>query len=446
MLITHGTVVTFDAPNTVINDGAVMIEGDSIIAVGETADLAARHPDAETLDVGGRLVMPGNICAHTHFYGAYARGLAIPGPAPKDFPEILARLWWQLDKALTPEDVYSSAMVCLVDAVRRGTTTLFDHHASPNAINGSLDIIAGAVQEAGLRTCLCYEVTDRDGAERCEAGIMENARFIERVRHQGGSQLGALFGLHAALTLSDETLDRCVAAAPDGVGFHIHAAEGPADQELSLSRHDMRVIHRLNSRGILGPRTIVAHAIAIDPWEMEALRDTETWVSHQPRSNMNNAVGVADIPSMLRAGMKVVLGNDGFSNDMFQEMKFAYLLHKSHRGDPRVMGGYDVMAMAVANNARLAGSIFGEGRLGRLAPGALADVIVLDYYPFTPLTADNVPWHIVFGIDGSNVTHTIAGGQLLMKERELLCLDEQEIMAKALERAPGVWERFAAGA
>ena len=442
MLITHGTVVTFDAPNTVINDGAVMIEGDSIIAVGETADLAARHPDAETLDVGGRLVMPGNICAHTHFYGAYARGLAIPGPAPKDFPEILARLWWQLDKALTPEDVYSSAMVCLVDAVRRGTTTLFDHHASPNAINGSLDIIAGAVQEAGLRTCLCYEVTDRDGAERCEAGIMENARFIERVRHQGGSQLGALFGLHAALTLSDETLDRCVAAAPDGVGFHIHAAEGPADQELSLSRHDMRVIHRLNSRGILGPRTIVAHAIAIDPWEMEALRDTETWVSHQPRSNMNNAVGVADIPSMLRAGMKVVLGNDGFSNDMFQEMKFAYLLHKSHRGDPRVMGGYDVMDVAVRNNAALAESLFGAP-LGRLAPGALADVIVLDYYPFTPLTAGNVPWHLLFGFDGGHVTHTIAGGRLLMKDRELLTLDEEAIMTRALERAPGVWQRFA---
>ncbi|MFN8471587.1 MAG: putative aminohydrolase SsnA [Anaerolineae bacterium] len=444
MLITHGTVVTFDTPNAVIDDGAVMIEGDSIVAVGTTEDLVARHPDAETLDVGGRLVMPGNICAHTHFYGAYARGLAIPGPAPKDFPEILARLWWQLDKALTPEDVYYSAMVCLVDAVRRGTTTLFDHHASPNAIGGSLDIIAGAVQEAGLRACLCYEVTDRDGPGRCEAGIVENARFIERVRQQGGTQLGALFGLHAALTLSDETLDRCAAAAAEGVGFHIHAAEGPADQELSLSRYDMRVIHRLNARGILGPRTIVAHAIAIDPWEMEALRDTETWVSHQPRSNMNNAVGVADVPSMLRAGMKVVLGNDGFSNDMFQEMKVAYLLHKSHRGDPRVMGGYEVMTMAMANNARLAGSIFGEGRLGRLAEGAFADIIVLDYYPFTPLTAGNVPWHIVFGIDGSNVTHTIAGGRLLMKERELLCLDEKEIMAKALERAPGVWERFAA--
>ncbi len=446
MLITHGTVVTFDTPNTVMNDGAVMIEGDSIAAVGTTADLTARYPDAETLDVGGRLVMPGNICAHTHFYGAYARGLAIPGPAPKDFPEILARLWWQLDKALTPEDVYYSALVCLVDAVRRGTTTLFDHHASPNAISGSLDIIAGAVQEAGLRACLCYEVTDRDGAEKCEAGILENARFIERVRQQGGTQLGALFGLHAALTLSDETLDRCRKAAPDDVGFHIHAAEGPADQEMALSRYGMRVIDRLNARGILGPRTIVAHAIAIDPWEMATLRDTQTWVSHQPRSNMNNAVGVADIPAMLRAGMKVVLGNDGFSNDMFQEMKFAYLLHKSHCGDPRVMGGYDVMTMAMANNARLAGSIFGEGRLGRLAAGALADVIVLDYYPFTPLTANNIPWHIMFGIDGSNVTHTIAGGQLLMKERELLCLDEQEIMAKALERAPGVWQRFTDGA
>ncbi len=441
MLITHGRVVTFDDPNAVLDDGAVLIEGDRITQVGPTAELEAQHPDAERLDVAGKLVMPGNICAHTHFYGAYARGLAIPGPAPRDFPAILARLWWQLDKSLTLEDVYWSAMVCLVDAVRRGTTTLVDHHASPNAVDGSLDRIADAVTQTGLRACLCYEVSDRDGPERAQAGIRENLRFIERCQAEGGTQLAALFGLHAALTLSDATLAQCRELAPDGVGFHIHAAEGPADQEHSLAEYDRRVIDRLHLWGILGPHSIVAHAISVDAWEMELLRDTGTWVSHQPRSNMNNAVGVADIPTLLRGGVKVVLGNDGFSNDMFQEMKTAYLLHKVARHDPRIMGGYDVLQVAVHNNARLAEGLFGAP-IGRLAPGALADVIVLDYYPFTPLTAGNVPWQILFGFDGSNVTHTIAGGKLLMKDRALTTLDEQEIMARALDRAPGVWARF----
>lgn len=441
MLITHGRVVTFDQPNTVVEDGAILIAGDTIAAVGATADLTARYPEAERLDVGGKLVLPGQVCAHTHFYGAYARGLAIPGPAPKDFPEILARLWWQLDKALTLEDVYHSAMVCLVDAVRHGTTTLVDHHASPNAIDGSLDRIAEAVREAGLRAALCYEVTDRDGPERAEAGIRENVRFIDKARREGGRQLAGLFGLHAGLTLSDETLERCRAANPAGGGFHIHAAEGPADQEHALAHYGLRAIDRLAKRGILGPDSIVAHAISIDAWEMAQLRESQTWVSHQPRSNMNNAVGVADVPAMLRGGMKVVLGNDGFSNDMFTEMKFAYLLHKSHTADPRVMGGYEVMDVAVRNNAALAESLFGAP-LGRLAPGALADVIVLDYYPFTPLTAGNVPWHLLFGFDGGHVTHTIAGGRLLMKDRALLTLDEEAIMARALERAPGIWRRF----
>ncbi len=134
--------------------------------------------------------MPGNICSHTHFYGAFARGLYIPGPAPKDFPEILRRLWWTLDMALDDDGVLSSALVCLVDAIRNGTTTLFDHHASPMHIDGSLDIIAGAVEAAGLRAVLCYEVTDRNGPEGAAAGIAENVRFIKAQRAGGRSGHG----------------------------------------------------------------------------------------------------------------------------------------------------------------------------------------------------------------------------------------------------------------
>ncbi|MCZ7569406.1 MAG: putative aminohydrolase SsnA [Ardenticatenaceae bacterium] len=443
-LITHALVSPnpADPDLPLIEDGAIAIRGDTVLAVGTTDELRQEYPGAPELDAGGKLALPGSICAHTHFYGAYARGLAIPGPASKNFPEILRRLWWTLDKALDPESVKYSALVCLVDAIRRGTTTLIDHHASPNAIEGSLSLIAEAVKTAGLRACLCYEVSDRDGAGRAEAGIEENVRWIKEARARQDPSLAGTFGLHAALTLSDATLEQARAAAePLGAGFHIHAAEGPADQEWSLQTYGERVIQRLHRHGILGANTIVAHAITIDPWEMGLLRETGTWVTHQPRSNMNNAVGVADLPAMLRAQMRVGLGNDGFSFDMFQEMKTAYLLHKVHTGDPRTLGGYEVMTLAYANNAALAGRFFPKP-VSRLEPGAFADIILVDYHPFTPLSSGNLPWHLLFGFDGGHVTHTIAAGKLLMADRQLLTLDEAEITARARELAPGIWERF----
>ncbi|MFZ1241161.1 MAG: putative aminohydrolase SsnA [Anaerolineae bacterium] len=445
-LITNGTVITLGAANRIIERGAVLVEGDEIRAVGQAAEMEAAFPLAQRLDAAGQLIMPGQICAHTHFYGAFARGLYIPGDPPKDFPEILRRLWWTLDKALDADGVSLSALVCLVDAIRHGTTTLIDHHASPNVIAGSLDLIADAVIQSGLRACLCYEVTDRDGPAKAQAGIEENVRFLRRMREQrpetGDRRLAATFGLHASLTLSDETLAACVdAAAGLNTGFHIHAAEGMADQNDSLSKYGQRTIDRLASRGILGPQTIVAHAIAIDAWEMGLLRETGVWVSHQPRSNMNNAVGVADVPAMLRGGVKVVLGNDGFSNNMFTEMKTAYLLHKAWRSDPRVATGNEIAQMAWTNNAALARQFFPKP-IGELTPGAYADIILLDYAPITPLTPANLPWHVLFGADGSHVTTTMVAGQLLMVQRKLLFLDEQAIAARSREVAGQTWERF----
>lgn len=235
MLIANGRVVTFGEANRIIEHGTVRVDGPWITDVGDAATLARAYPDDEVVDAGGQLVMPGNICAHTHFYGAFSRGMAIPGDAPRDFPAILRQLWWRLDKALTLEDVRYSALVLLVDAIKHGTTTLIDHHASPNAIDGSLDAIADAVVEAGLRANLCYEVTDRDGPERAQAGIAENQRFARSLASHPRPRLTASFGLHASLTLSDETLADCAAAARSlGLGFHTHAAEGVADQEDSL--------------------------------------------------------------------------------------------------------------------------------------------------------------------------------------------------------------------
>ena len=443
MLITNGRVVTFGKANEIIENGAVRVDGALVVDVGDSAALKKAYPDDEVVDAGGQLIMPGNICGHTHFYGAFARGMAIPGDPPRDFPEILGKLWWRLDKALTMEDVRYSAQVCLVDAIKHGTTTLIDHHASPNAIEGSLDAIAEAVEEAGLRASLCYEVTDRDGPERARAGIAENVRFAEAQLAGPNAKLGASFGLHASLTLSDETLADCVAAS-DGldIGFHIHAAEGISDQEDSLRKSGKRVVERLHDAGILGPKSILVHCVHVDAWEMALLRDTGTWVTHQPRSNMNNAVGVAPVETMLRGGIPVAMGNDGFSNNMWAEWKAAYLVHKLWHGDPRRMGGYDVMQMAVTNNAALARIFWPQAPMGEIAVGAYADLILVDYHPFTELTAGNLPWHILFGFEADAVTATMCGGQWLMRDRELLTLDEEAIAARARELSARTWERY----
>ncbi len=441
MLITNVVVVNW-MPRQITPGQAIYVQDGKIADLGPTADLIARYPDAPQRDGRGQLALPGNICAHTHFYGAFARGMAIPGPAPKDFPEILRRLWWPLDKALTANDVRLSALVCLVDAIRHGTTTLIDHHASPNAIDGSLDHIAQAVDDSGVRAVLCYEVTDRDGEAKARAGILENVRFRRNLgRHP---RLAATFGLHASLTLSDQTLADCRRANEGSGSFHIHVAEHPADEDDSMARSGVRVVRRLQRFGILGPRTIAAHAVHVDPWELGLLRESETWVTHQPRSNMNNGVGAAKFDDMLRGGVKLCLGNDGFSNDMFAEWKAAYLLHKVANLDPRHANGDLVALVGADHNAGLAEMFFPDQMLGTLSVGAAADLILIDYHPYTPLTPGNLAWHILFGYETSMITATVCAGKPLMWERQLLTLDAEKIMAEALAAAPAVWERYAA--
>ena len=443
MLITNATLVTWGTPNQILPSHALFIEGGLIKEIGASADLEKKYSAAEKLDARGQLMMPGNICAHTHFYGAFARGMAIPGDAPENFKEILERLWWPLDKSLDEDAVRYSSLVCLVDAVKHGTTTLIDHHASPNFIDGSLDVIGDAVVQAGLRVCLCYEVTDRDGTEKARAGIRENVRFLQKDKHP---LLAGTFGLHAPLTLSDATLDACRAAAPEGTGFHIHVSESEDDKysvfDGTKTGGGGWPVDWLNAHGALGPRTIIAHGVHLDEYEMDQLADTQTWVTHQPRSNMNNAVGVAEVEMMLEKGIKVGLGNDGFSNSMWDEWKTAYLLHKIHNMDPRRMNGMTVTQMAIYNNAELAQVFFPSAPIGQLQVGAVADIIFVDYHPFTSLTDGNLPWHILFGFQNSMVTTTIVAGNVLMKDRQLLTLDEKEIAAKARESSAKVWQRY----
>jgi putative selenium metabolism protein SsnA len=453
ILVGNGTVVTLGSDNRLIEQGALLVRGSRIAEIGLDSDLRRRYSEAQYVDANGGLIMPGFLCTHTHFYGAFARGMAIPGESPRNFPEILERLWWRLDKLLTLEDTRASAEMFMADAIRHGTTCVVDHHASPHAVEGSLDVIAAVVEQAGIRACLAYEVSDRDGPAVIEAGMRENERFIRSLRAERSQQaeagmIAASYGLHASFTLSPATLERCAAGGADlGVGFHIHVAEDSSDENDSISRYGVCVAERLEASRILGPRSIAAHCVHVNSGEIGRLAATRTHSVHNPRSNMNNAVGRAPVEEMVRAGVNVGLGNDGFSMNMMQEMKAAYLLHKLALSDPRVMPGDLVLKMAFEDNARIIDAVFRPfspdfPQVGALSVGSAADIVLLDYLPPTPLSGGNFPWHLIFGMDGHHVNSTMVSGRWLMRNRQLLTVDEARIHARARELSQKLWERM----
>lgn len=438
ILIINGTVVSPGNPDFVIENGAVLVEGETIAAVGATDELLPAHPDASVVNARGRVVMPGLVNAHMHLYSTFACGLG--GEPAYNFPEILKKLWWKLDRALTMDDVYYSALVPYFRAIISGTTTVIDHHASPWAVKGSLKTLAGAAAAAGVRSSFCYEVSDRDGAASLNDGINENIEFAREV-NGAGNMVRGMFGLHASMTVSEETVARTVAAVRElGIGIHVHAAEDVSDQNDSLEKYGKRVVQRYHDAGALGPKTILAHCIHVDDVEKKLLRDSGTFVVHNPESNMNNAVGAADVLGMLDMGVRVGLGTDGMTSNMLEEARIAMLLHRHVKADPTVAFG-EAVDMLVRNNAAFASEQFGV-RLGVIEKGAVADIVIAEHFPFTPISVENWYGHFLFGVQPARVTHTMCNGRFLMAEGKVLTVDLQEVAARAKKLSPETWKRF----
>lgn len=441
MLVGNGVLITMEERNRFFPDGAVLIEGEVVKEIGPTARMRAHHPDVPFLDAGGMLILPGLVTGHTHLYGQWARGIPGRGEPPADFRQILERLWWRLDRALDPEDNYYQSLAGLLEALRHGVTTLFDHHASPLACEGSLDEVARAFTELGVRGCLCYEVSDRDGPEIARRGLEENRRFLERCRKEGGSLLRGAFGLHASFTVGDETLRLAAEMGADlGAGFHVHVAEGRADVEESLRRFGKHPVRRLAEAGVLGENSIAAHCVLVGEEEIALLRETGCTVAHNPQSNMNNAVGVSPVPRLLEAGVNVALGGDGFL-DMWREVNLTALVARLDRKDPRAMDGEAVRRVAWVNNARLAVRYW-DRPLARITEGGYADIILVDYRPLTPLDETNYMGHLIYGVPGSAVDTVIVGGRVLMRGRQFLTVDEEAVLARSRERARALWQRY----
>ncbi|MEG0932150.1 MAG: putative aminohydrolase SsnA [Lachnospiraceae bacterium] len=426
LIIGNGMVVTRNPQNPFLKQGAVVIDGTIITKVTSDQEIRKKHPDATYIDAKGCVIMPAFINTHEHGYSALARGLSVKGYHPQGFLDILDGMWWNIDRHLTLEGIRLSAMATYIEAVKNGVTTVFDHHASYGAITDSLFTIEEAAKKVGIRVCLCYEVSDRDGKEKAKEAVLENERFIEHTLRLKDDMVAAMMGMHASFTISDETMELCAMHKPGKAGYHIHVAEGKEDLSHCLDVYGKRVVERLMDWNILGSNTLAAHCTYINHREIECLKETDTMVVHNPESNMGNACGYPAAMDIVHQGVLTGLGTDGYTHDMIESYKVANLLHKYQLQDANAAWS-EVPEMLFNGNAKIANRYF-DKPLGVLEEGAAGDVIITDYYPPTPMHAENINSHILFGMTGRCVVTTIANGKILMKDRILLNVDEEKII------------------
>ena len=432
-LIGNGRLFTRDEKNSFFENRAVVWEDNTIVEVGDFETLKKKYADAEFIDAKGGVIHPAFINTHEHIYSALARGLSIKGYAPNGFLEILDGLWWTIDRNLDNDLTKLSAEATYLECIKNGVTTIFDHHASFGEISGSLFAIEEAARDFGVRSVLCYEISDRDGKEKAHAAIKENVDFAKHALSLKDDFIKGMMGMHASFTISDETMELCRKEKPKEIGYHIHVAEDILDLHRCLKEHGKRIVDRLYDWDVLGEKTLLAHCIYVNPHEMDLIRDTNTMVVHNPESNMGNACGCPPTMEIVHKGILTGLGTDGYTHDMIESWKVANVLHKHHLVDPGAAWA-EVPEMLFQGNARIANRYF-EKKLGVLEKGAAADIIITDYIPPTPMNAGNLNGHMLFGMNGRSVVTTVGNGKVLMKNRELQGIDEERCLAKIREGA-----------
>jgi putative selenium metabolism protein SsnA len=428
MLLKGATLAAFDPP--LVEQADLRLDGGRIV---ERKPRLAPAGDEEVVDLAGHVVMPGLVNAHTHLYSALARGMPGPATPPRSFVEVLERIWWRLDRALDAETTRVSALVGGVEAARSGTTLLVDHHSSPSFITGSLLTLRGALEEVGLRSVLCYEVTDRNGEAGRREGLAENVQF--QAAHQSELTRG-MVGAHASFTLSEDAMAGLVDAVHrTGSSLHVHVAEDRVDVEDCRARYDEGVTDRLHRHGLLIARTLLAHCVHLTGAEIEAAHARGAWIAHNPRSNQNNTVGYAPTAAIRRGA----LGTDGIDEDLFAEARAGFLrMREAGRADAA-----EAVLSLLAGGHRLASALFGLP-FGKLDAGGPADLAILQYDPPTPLQTDNLAGHLLFGMDRSHVRSVMVAGRWVVRDRRVLGFDAEAAYASARAAARRVWQRMEA--
>ncbi len=438
ILIKNALIFTNDQENRVIK-GDILIEKDKIKKVAKSIE----KDNIKTINAEGRLLTPGLVNAHTHLYSAFARGFTPAGYKPTNFREILEKLWWRLDGLLTESDIYYSALTMLIEAVERGVTTVFDHHASYSYIKDSLHIIAKAFKEVGLKGVLCYEVSDRGGNKKTKDAIEENTEFIKLT--QKDNQLKGMFGLHASFTLSDNTLSKVSQIVNElKCGIHIHVAEDEIDQQKTIARHTTRIVNRLYRFNLLNNRSIYAHCVHLEEPEVALITESGGFIAYNPESNMNNAVGIPSILNYYKKGANICIGTDGMSSDILISARTGYLIQR-HITKEKTSAFSEVLEFLLKTNYILASKYFGDSMCGTIKEDAVADLVIWDYYPPTPITSNTIGGHILFGLLFSPVDTVVVNGKVIYSQSSgftLLKASKTEIFNKAQERAMALWSKF----
>jgi cytosine/adenosine deaminase-related metal-dependent hydrolase len=375
----------------------------------------------QVIDCSGLFVTKSFGCGHHHVYSALSRGMGAPKKNPVNFLEVLQYIWWTLDKCLDRDMIEVSALVTAIACARNGVTFVIDHHASPFAIEGSLEIIAKAFDRVGISHLLCYEISDRDGLEIAEKGLVETSDYLKK--RQG------LVGLHAGFTVSDETLKKAVALAQSTKsGIHVHTAEDISDEKFSINHYGKRVVERFAAHGVLDfPKTILAHCLHLDKNERQLVKDSQAWVVQNTESNLNNNVGSFSSTGL---GTRIMLGTDGMHSDMLRTAKAVFF--NSHASDSQdYLSVYhrfrNVHDYILSNN---------------FSGDASNNLVILDYKSPTEINHDNFAAHFIFGLEASHVKHVISQGKLIVSNGKNLNVDEDEILISSKEIAKVLWKKM----
>jgi cytosine/adenosine deaminase-related metal-dependent hydrolase len=372
-----------------------------------------------TIDCTGKYITKSFANGHHHVYSALSRGMPAPKKNPETFPEILQYVWWNLDKRLDLDMIRASALVTAMACARRGVTFVIDHHASPFAVEGSMETIANAFDEVGIGHLLCYEISDRDGLEIAGKGLAETAGYL--------SERQGLVGLHASFTVGDPTLRQAVDLAKQAdSGIHIHVAEDNSDQEHCIDHYNQRVVERLSDSGVLQfPKTILAHCLHLDDHERKLVEDSPVWIVENMESNLNNSVGFFNSKGL---GPRIMFGTDGMHSDMLQSARAAFF------------AGHNFDTIGYAETYRRFRNVHRYLHSNGFTGDGEKNLIVLDYDAPTPFTNENFFGHFLFGLESGQISHVISQGKLIVEDGKIITVDESEILKESRIQAKRLWE------
>jgi len=452
MLITGGLVVTFDPDalrGRVIEDGAVAVDGGSIVAVGSSRELAAKYPRAETvIDASGRVVMPGFIVTHTHMPYVLGHNMPVDFSKLRSFWDMLQKMGWEwLEDVTTPEGIYAATRYAAMKMLLSGTTTVCELVEGPHAVPGALSASARAIEEVGIRAQIGFEVTERipgvsileklDSA-MADRGFEENLGALAKYPARGTGRIQGRLGVHTAFTNSFETLKKARRIADaHACGIQIHVAEIP--RAFLVEKYGKSAPMVLEEQGVLGPDVVAAHCVDLTDEDLEILRRNRVNVAHTPMTNSLGGNGVARVPDMLSAGMNVTIGHDCFFTlDVAEYVRFAYLIHKAHNANPALIPPFQALDMAMGNAARALG--LGD-RIGSLAPGKCADILIVKPDSPVPLLPSSVLSWYTMTFRGRDVETVVVDGRIVARNGRMTTVDEDEVRRLCVEEARKLWRR-----